>query len=241
MTTLVGAAAVSLFAANGVLSGPAEPQRVTVQDSNQFAGNGTENDPPADPNASDDIREQLGLNGKNCESYTDENGENPTTACKGDPPPIGEKAWRQAVLDAARKALDPQGEFLSIGQNLSSSGTGSGRDGIGTSMGWASKGDSGLGAVTVEILAPGAKSDSLGLCEGFGPCENTAVPGGGTAQIARSGNGDFEVVFQQADGETVNVEYVGTWGNNSLTPTDSAGPSVDDVLKLVTSDQLNLP
>ncbi len=157
--------------------------------------------------------------------------------------PMGQSyaPWRDQLFRLARHHLDPAHQFLNYDtDSLQEASNGAGHS-VGIKMGWKSAHDTGEGMVSAEVATAGVSG--LAHCWDYPPCHPVHEPGYGKVRIGGdpSGPNGYEVILTQADGETATVVVDPLFGNNSLTPTGAALPSLKSVLALAADPNFNLP
>lgn len=144
------------------------------------------------------------------------------------------QAWRPAMLDA----LDPSGRHLDKKfSNLDDGLNEAGRFVTGTSVGWSTPGESGMGVVTVKADTagrPGCTSYEKVACEKLSAPEGTR----GAWRWTEFGTTFHRVL--RADGSTVVVGTNRHFGNNSLTPVKSMDITQADILRLAADPRIRI-
>jgi hypothetical protein len=150
--------------------------------------------------------------------------------------------WLQDVYHLTQQVLDPDHQYTSYDENEQASSGPGGNHSLGTRVSWSQAGDPGLGFIGVDVTTPGSDEGKLD-CESFGGCtqQHDAQYGDYLLGGEPGGSDGFMVVLTQGDGEVAVVSANPLFGNNSLIATTAPLPSLEQVLALASSPDLNLP
>ncbi|NYJ00024.1 hypothetical protein HNR19_000722 [Nocardioides thalensis] len=146
----------------------------------------------------------------------------------------------QGFRDVLAAHLDPRGEHLERkASNVQSSGSACSLTALGTKVGWATPGASGLGMVQVEVSTGG---DLTQVHMAHGGWRRLPVDVAGIASAEQvQYDGGFAVQVVRDDGLTVAIDANLLFGNNSLEPIDAFPFGVAELVETAADPALKLP
>jgi hypothetical protein len=141
-----------------------------------------------------------------------------------------------AHLDPAKKHLDFSSGGFDIDRQQGTIFSGGNR------IGWRMQGQKGAeGYVALGVQPKTRTPRPCGTAiEHPMACHSVTLPNGRTAQLGRKGDAAV-VLYQQPDGEWIDIEVNTLFGNNTEIPVHDMGITDQMLLSLVQDDRLNLP
>lgn len=157
--------------------------------------------------------------------------------------PAETREFSRLLFTVAQEHLDPRRERLQWSIGFTGSGGPGPTKEWGNKFGWAAPQDTGQAMIYVGVgNVPAADRHPCGHYDYFGPgkCRTEIMPDRSEAQVLTDPD-RLEVHWSRPDGSYVFVIADSTFRNNSLTPSQAALPTLDQLKAFVMDPRLVLP